>query len=302
MLGPQSPAGRASGNRAAQRGEGAVPQTRLRFLALAGSAAMMVSAAAVAPVLAQGDWTAAADPAAAAQQVADFQTYGMPDDWANYGASIAQFCEANGFSPCNRTDTDMSSLQEITQFNDEKNAPVAVMADIGIMFGPVADAAGVVPPFLPPNAEVLPEGFKSPAGGWIATFTGVPGYNVNTAVLEERGVPVPTTWADLVKPEYQGLIGLGVIGESGTATTSYIAMNLAAGGSLDDFAPGIEFGKALLPNIEGVPEGSNPEMERGEVPIQIKYDFNLLAQAAALAEQGIEIQTVIPSDGSIYAP
>ena len=272
-------------------------------LALLGAGLLLLaSVPAVAQSPAAGDWTTAYGATRVKEQAADFQTYGMPDSWANYGASIAAFCAANAIDPCMRIDTDMSSLQEITQFDAEKNNPVAAFADIGIMFGPVAEAQGVVPAYLPPNADVLPEGFKSATGGWIATFTGVPGYNVNTKVLADKGIAIPTTWADLLEPEYKGLIGLGVVGESGTATTSFIAMNYAAGGSMDDFAPGIEYGKALLPNIDGVPEGKDPEMERGEVPIQIKYDFNLIAQANSLKEKGIDVQTVIPSDGSIYAP
>jgi putative spermidine/putrescine transport system substrate-binding protein len=263
-----------------------------------GLGALAIAAPAVAQ---ESDWSAPPDLTAAAEQAAEFQTYGMPDSWANYGESFTRFCEANGFT-CSRTDTDMSSLQEITTFDSEKNNPVAAFADIGIMFGPVADDIGVVPPYLPPNADGLGEGLKSPQGGWLATFTGVPGYNVNVEVLTEKGLPIPTTWAELTDPMYKGLIGLGAVGESGTATTSFIAMNYAAGGSMDDFSPGIEYGKALLPNIDGVPEGKDPEMERGEVPIQIKYDFNLIAQAANMADKGIEVQTVIPADGSIYAP
>ncbi len=267
--------------------------------AIAGAALLVVGAA---PALGQdADWAAPYDPAKAAEQAAEFQTYGMPDSWANYGESIAQFCATMQFDPCTRVDTDMSSLEEITAFDAEKANPVAAFADIGIMFGPIADAAGVVPAFLPPNADVLPEGFKSANGGWFATFTGVPGFNVNVTALEERGIAIPTTWADLVKPEYKGLIGIGVIGESGTATTSFIAMNLAAGGTVTDFAPGIEYGRALLPNIEGVPEASTAEMERGEVPIQVKYDFNLIAQANELAAKGLDVRTVIPADGSLYA-
>jgi putative spermidine/putrescine transport system substrate-binding protein len=267
---------------------------------MVGAGAMLLLAYSGA-VAQDADWLAPHDPAAAAEQAREFQTYGMPDSWANYGESFAAFCEASGFV-CSRTDTDMSSLQEITQFDAEKNNPVAAFADIGIMFGPVAEQVGVVPPYLPANAASLPEGLKSPSGGWIATFTGVPGFNVNVDALEEKGIPIPATWADLTKPEYRGLIGLGAVGESGTATTSFIAMNYAAGGTMDDFAPGIAYAQQLLPNIEGVPEGKDPEMERGEVPIQIKYDFNLIAQAQSMAEKGIEVRTVIPADGSIYAP
>jgi putative spermidine/putrescine transport system substrate-binding protein len=283
-----------------------VRPTRSKTLALLGAALLLgaTPAAAQSPAPVAGDWTTTYDPARVKDQAASFQTYGMPDSWANYGESIKQFCAAAGIDPCVRTEAgpDYSSLEEITHFDAEKNNPVAAMADIGIQFGPVAETQGVVPPYLPPNADVLPVGFKSPTGGWIATFAGVPGFNVNVKALTDKGVAIPTSWADLTKPEYKGLVGIGTIGQSGTATSAFIAMNIAAGGSMTDFAPGIEYGKALLPNIDGVKQGGDAEMEKGEVPIQIKYDFNLIAQATALADKGINVQTVIPADGSIYAP
>lgn len=246
------------------------------------------------------DWNAAYNKDKAKEQAKEFITYGIPDDWANYGESIKEFCASLGVT-CAHTDTDMSSLEEITNFDAEKNNPVAIVADIGIMFGPIAEAKGVVPSYLPPNASKLPASFKSKTGGWVGTFVGVPGFNVNVDYFEGRGIAIPTKWADLVKPEYKGLVGIGKIGESGTATTSWLAMGVAAGGSLENLQPAIDFGKQLVPNIEGVAEGADPEMERGEVPIQIKYDFNLIAQAGRMKEKGIEVRTVIPADGSIYA-
>jgi len=266
-------------------------------------AASMGAAPSMAPLPQDPVWSAPADPAKAKEQAAAFQTYGMPDSWANYGESIKQFCAKNGFDKCSRTDApDYSSLEEITHFDAEKSNPLAIMADIGLMFGPVAEQQGVVPPFLPDNAASLPTGFKSPTGGWVATFAGVPGFNVNVKALTDKGVAIPTTWGELTQPEYKGLIGIGTIGQSGTATSSFIAMNYAAGGTMDDFGPGVEYGKLLAPNIEGVKQGGDAEMEKGEVPIQIKYDFNLIAQANALKAKGVEVQTVIPADGSIYAP
>ncbi len=261
-------------------------------------------AAACQPGAASADWKTPPNKDAAKTQVdAGFQTYGMPDSWANYGASITAFCQKNWTFDClpKRTDTDMSSAEEIQRFDGEKNNPIAVMADIGIQFGPVAETIGVVPEYLPPNASGLPEGFKSKTGGWVGTFVGVPGFVVNTDVMEDKGIPVPRTWADLTKPEYKGLVGIGQVGKSGTATTSFIAMTMAAGGSIDDFGPGVTFAKSLLANIEGVKEGAAEDLEKGEIPIQIKYDFNLLAAAEAVKEKGVNAEVVIPSDGSLYA-
>src|SRR3954452_4677290 len=117
-------------------------------------------------------WDSPPDLAKAAEQAKDFQTYGMPDDWANYGGGLAAFAEKHGFVLA-RTDTDMTSMEEITKYDAEKANPVAVSSDIGLIYGPIAEEVGVVPPYLPPTAKILPAGLKGTNGGWVATFTGV---------------------------------------------------------------------------------------------------------------------------------
>ncbi len=250
-----------------------------------------------------GDWKAAPDVSKAKEQAKTFATYGMPNDWANYGQSIADFCTKNGFAcnPSRSLGEDMSSAEEIAAFDAEKNNPKAIVADIGIQFAGQAEQKGVLPNYLPPNADKLDPIYKGANGGWIATFVGVPGYVVNVDFLDSKGIAVPTTWADLIKPEYKGLVGFGKPGSSGTATTSFIAMNLAAGGTPDDFSKGVAYGKQLIGNLASS-EGNADTFEKGEVPIQIKYDFNLIALANKMKAKGVKAQVVIPSDGSIYAP
>ena len=93
----------------------------------------------LARVTAQDDaWAGEPDVEKAAAQAADFQTYGMPDDWANYGGVLKAFSEKYGF-PGNRTDTDMTSMEEITKYDAEKGNPVAVSSDIGLIYGPIAE-------------------------------------------------------------------------------------------------------------------------------------------------------------------
>jgi putative spermidine/putrescine transport system substrate-binding protein len=48
-------------------------------------------------------------------------------------------------------------------------------------------------------------------------------------------------------------------------------------------------------------EGNQESLEKGEIPIQIKYDFNLLAAQAKMKEKGVNTQVIIPGV-SIYAP
>lgn len=49
------------------------------------------------------------------QTAKEFVTYGMPDDWANYGEVIKAFKSSLGVTDGKHTDTDMSSLEEIAR-------------------------------------------------------------------------------------------------------------------------------------------------------------------------------------------
>ncbi|HYM84110.1 MAG TPA: extracellular solute-binding protein [Candidatus Dormibacteraeota bacterium] len=278
--------------------------TRFARLSTVAAAAMLIVTACSSA--GGGDWTSAADAGKAKDQAKSVATYGAPNDWANYGQQFTTFCQQNFQTDCN-TDhqrslgEDMSSAEEIAAFDSEKNAPKAGLADIGILFAGAAEQKGVLPNFTPDNAKYLPANLKGANGGWVATFVGVPGFVVNTDYLKTKNVAVPTTWADLAKPDYKGMIGLGKPGSSGTATMAFVAMNLAAGGTLDDYTKGVAYAKDMIKNL-ATSEGNADSFEKGEVPIQIKYDFNLIALANEVKTKNVNAQVVIPTDGSIYAP
>jgi putative spermidine/putrescine transport system substrate-binding protein len=241
------------------------------------------------------DWSKPANVEQAREQVKEFVTYGMPDDWANYGEVRKKFAEKYGFE-FQHQDTDMSSLEEITKFDAEKANSQAMMADIGMLYGPLAEQRGVVPNYLPDNAAVLPNGFKGASGGWVATFVGVPAIVVNTDVIKT----VPRTWADLAKPEYAGKVGAIDPTKSGTAATTFLSWVYANGGDEANMAPGVEMAKKIVANFAAA-EGNAQTLEKGEVPIQIKYDYNCKAAAVKVQEKGIASEVIIPGV-SIYAP
>jgi hypothetical protein len=64
------------------------------------------------------------DPIAALETAAKaggaVNSYGMPDDWTNFGAIWGVFTAKYGLT---HTDTDMSSAEEIQKFDAEKNNP-----------------------------------------------------------------------------------------------------------------------------------------------------------------------------------
>jgi putative spermidine/putrescine transport system substrate-binding protein len=223
----------------------------------------------------------------------------MPDDWANYGEVFTGFQKWLGVNDGKHTDTDMSSLEEITKFDAEKANPIAMFADIGMLWGKVASERGVVPPYLPAAAEALPEGYKGTDGGWVATFAGVPAFVVNVDAL--GGADVPITWDDLLRADLKGKIGSpGDPRTSGTGQTTFLAWTYAAGGDATNLDPGIEYAKKVIQQYNAA-DASNDLLEKGEIAVWMRYDFNCEAAVAALKAKGINVQTVIPGV-SIYAP
>jgi putative spermidine/putrescine transport system substrate-binding protein len=242
------------------------------------------------------------DPARAAQQARTFHSMANDDDWANYAAQFTQFCLTKFGFDCNRDDrdinSDLTSGEEVAQWDAEKNNPQSVIADINLLFIPQAREAGVLADYEPPNAGLLPDDMHGP--GWVATFVGVPNIVVNVDALEAAGAPVPRSWADLTDPAYEGMIGMSRVGVSASATFAFVAMNLAAGGALDDWQPGVAYARRLLPNLTQSP--SFEEFASGEIPIALRFDFAVADWSAGLEQQGVRYLNIIPSDGSVYAP
>lgn len=203
---------------------------------------------------------------------------------------------------CNRPERsqgeDLHSAQEVQKWDAEKNNPSSILADIGILFIDQAERAGVLADYGPPNAASLPEDLHGP--GWVATFIGAPAFLVNLDFMEQQSLPVPESWADLLNPLYAGRVGLTRVGVAGNGTWAFAAMNLAAGGTVDDYGPGIDYARRLLPNLTQA--ATLDTFERGEVPISIRYDFNHLTWAPDPEERGVRYRIVFPTDGSIWGP
>ena len=79
-----------------------------------------------------------------------------------------------------------------------------------------------------------------------------------------------------------------------------VAVNLALGGSLDNFDPAIQFFKDLKKNEPIVPkQTSYARVLSGEIPILFDYDFNAYR---AKYKDNANVEFVIPTEGTIVAP
>ncbi len=117
---------------------------------------------------------------------------------------------------------------------------------------------------------------------------------VNTRVLEEKGLPVPESYEDMLKPEYKGLISMPSPKSSGTGYSYYNGMITVLGEEA-----GMEYFAALNPNIkEYTTSGSAPAKAavRGDVAIA----YGLLWQCVNYANENEGMTVVVPEQGLAF--
>lgn len=228
-------------------------------------------------------------------QAADAICYNCPPQWADWATQLKTIKKHLGYSIPH---DNKNSGQTLSQLLAEKASPVADVAYYGVSFGIQAGQKGVVDAYKPAHFDEIPEGLKDPEGKWFTIHSGTLGFFVNVDAL--GGAPVPTSWKDLLKPAYKGMVGYLDPSSAFVGYAGAVAVNRAMGGSLDNFDPGIKFFKDLAKNDPIVPkQTSYARVLSGEIPILFDYDFN--AYRAKYKDKA-NVVFVIPQEGTVVVP
>ena len=147
-------------------------------------------------------------------------------------------------------------------------------------------------PYKAKGSDKLDKKFKDPGNKWFAATGYMAAFCVNTDRLKKKGLPMPTSWEDLLNPVYKGELIMPNPNSSGTGYLQ-IASILQSRGE----EKGWEYLEALDPNMgQYIKSGSKPcKLTRsGEYTIGASFAFIAMKSI----KEGYPLKMVIPSEGA----
>jgi len=212
--------------------------------------------------------------------------YDCIPNYANWGGVTALYKKISGVTvppDLKGSSIAMAALQK------EREHPQADVAYYSGAIGYEAARLGLHAPYKPRGFDKIPPALKDPNGLWFTVHTASLAIIVNTQALGNR--PIPRSWADLLKPEYKGLIAYDDPTWGGTSYTFVYGITQLLG---------FDYLKKLDANVANYPrESVYNAVLRGEYPIWINADGN--GYKMKFEEHG-PIEVVIPREGSFSMP
>ena len=192
----------------------------------------------------------------------------------------------------------MSSGEALARMRSEKDNPQFDIWWGGPVDGFVAAAEeGLLEPYDSPNMGNLrdQELFKAADNSWAGVYVGTLGFATNKNWLADNpGVTAPTSWADLLKPEFTGQIMVAHPSSSGTSYTAICTVLQLMGEDA-----GWEYINAYAGQVaQFTKSGAAPAkfVGQGEAGVGIVFSHDIVAEI----ENGSPLELTFPSEGTGY--
>ncbi|MEU8915389.1 extracellular solute-binding protein [Streptomyces nigrescens] len=232
----------------------------------------------------------------AAKKEGRLNTIALPRQWANYGGLIDGFEKKYGLKVV-VDHPDVHSRQEIDavkRYRGQDRAPDVL--DLGDSFAQSAARQNLLAPYRVMQFDQIPPEQKDAEARWYNNYGGYVSIGCDAA----RVRTCPSSFADLLRPEYKDLVSMyGEPTIAGSAFAAVYAAALANGGSFDDIQPGIDFFARLdkVGNYKRA-DPSPAAIAKGKTPISIEWDYLNLQHIDQLRGTEVKWKVAIPFDGS----
>jgi iron(III) transport system substrate-binding protein len=189
----------------------------------------------------------------------------------------------------------LSGGEAIARMEAEKENPRASIWVGGVGLDHInGKIKGLTTPYRSRVAETIPAMYRDPENYWTGLYVGPLTFFTNNKRAKELGLKPPTSWADLLKPEYKGYIRVANPGTSGTAYNIITTLRYVFKG---DEGKVFDYLKKLDANVDqytrsGAAYASSVAI--GEIPIGIGYAHDQVK----MLDQGVDATITAPSEGS----
>ncbi|MBS1251056.1 MAG: hypothetical protein MAG451_00085 [Anaerolineales bacterium] len=192
----------------------------------------------------------------------------------------------------------MSSGESLTRLRNERDNP-----QFDIWWGGPIDSfvaakqEGLLEAYDAPNMANIknPDLMLDPDHYWVGIYVGSLGFATNEDWLEENpGVEAPTSWDDLIQPEFEGQIMVAHPSSSGTSYTHLCTVLQLMGEE-----EGWEYDRQLAQNVlQFTKSGAAPAkfVGQGEAAVGIVFSHDIVAEQ----EAGSPLVLTFPQEGTGY--
>ena len=157
---------------------------------------------------------------------------------------------------------------------------------------------GMLEPYKPKGVEKLEKRFVHPKYYYVGIDMYIAAFCVNKKVLQEKGLPMPKGWNDLLDPKFKGLLAMPNPAASGTGFLQ-VASILQMYGAKEGREDGWEFLKKLDKNMgQYIKSGSRPAKMTGSGEFAVGASFDFVV--GELKKQGFPVEFVFPIEGAGY--